>query len=218
MEHDRTAYSRPMVTVDAVVFTVRERGMEVLLVARKYPPFAGSYALPGGFVEPEEPLAVAATRELYEETGAKGIYLDQFHAFGDPGRDPRGHSVSIAFMALVDWRKVALRASDDAAEARWFPLGQLPKLAFDHNAIIEYALERLRALVRYRAVGVQIMPERFTLSELQELYEIILDETLKPGAFQKRLRAMDILENAGTQDDGEAEPYYTFRAGRVERL
>jgi 8-oxo-dGTP diphosphatase len=208
-----------MVTVDAVVFTVRERQMEVLLVARKYPPYAGNYALPGGFVEPEEPLAVAATRELYEETGAKGIYLDQFHAFGDPGRDPRGHSVSIAFMALVDWRKIELTASDDAAEARWFPLEQLPKLAFDHNAIIEYALERLRVLTRYKGVGVQILPERFTLRELQELYEIILDETLKPLAFSKRLRAMDILENAEAKPEDEGkEPFYTFRAGRVERL
>ena len=219
MEQRSCEHPRPMVTVDAAVFTVRERRMEVLLVARKYAPFAGSYALPGGFVEENEPLAVAATRELYEETGAKGVYLEQFHAFGDPGRDPRGHSVSIAFMALVDAGKISLNAADDAADACWFDVNQLPNLAFDHNAIIAHARDRLRTLTRYRGVGIQILPERFTLRQLQDLYEVILDETLKPSAFKKRLRAMDILEEVESAPQGGKEaPYCAFRAGRVERL
>lgn len=134
------AYPRPMVTVDAVVFTIRDGKRHVLLIERKHEPFAGSWALPGGFVEMDETLDAAVARELEEETGLKGVALEQFHTFGDPGRDPRGRSISVAYAGEVDWRRAALRAADDAASVRWFPLGALPPLAFDHRAIIEYAV------------------------------------------------------------------------------
>ena len=133
-------YPRPMVTVDAVVFTKREGRREVLLIERKHDPFAGTWALPGGFVDMDETLEQAAARELEEETGLRGVALEQCHTFGDPGRDPRGRSVSVAFAAEVDWRKHRPRGGDDAAQARWFPVDALPSLAFDHRDIVEYAV------------------------------------------------------------------------------
>jgi len=134
-------YPRPMVTVDAVVFTEREGRREVLLIQRKHEPYAGAWALPGGFVEMEETLETAAARELEEETGLHGVSLEQVYTFGDPGRDPRGRSISVAYVGEVDWCIQQPRGNDDAAEARWFPLDALPPLAFDHRAIVEYAVK-----------------------------------------------------------------------------
>jgi 8-oxo-dGTP diphosphatase len=133
-------YPRPRVAADAVVFTEKDGQRHVLLIQRKYEPFAGMWALPGGFVEMDETLETAAARELEEETGLHGVALKQFHAFGDPGRDPRDRSISIAYVGEVDWRQHAPRGGDDAAEARWFPLDALPDLAFDHRVIVEYAV------------------------------------------------------------------------------
>ncbi len=137
-------YPRPMVTVDAVVFTERDGRLEVLLIQRGRDPFAGYWALPGGFVEMDETLEAAARRELEEETGLRGVALEQLRAFGDPGRDPRGRSIAIAFAGEADWRVHAPRGADDAADARWFPVDALPPLAFDHREIVEYAVGRRR--------------------------------------------------------------------------
>lgn len=135
-------YPRPMVTVDAVVFTERAGERALLLIQRKHDPYAGCWALPGGFVEIEESLESAVHRELEEETGLHGAHLEQLRAFGAPDRDPRGRSISIAYSGKVDWRAHAPRGGDDAADARWFPLNALPPLAFDHRDIVEYAVAR----------------------------------------------------------------------------
>lgn len=133
-------YPRPMVTVDAVVFAMRDGALEVLLIERKNPPFQGTWALPGGFVEMDETLEEAVARELEEETGVRGVHLEQFHTFGDPGRDPRGRSISTAYWALVDSAACEVRADDDAADVRWFPAAALPELAFDHRVIVEHGV------------------------------------------------------------------------------
>jgi 8-oxo-dGTP diphosphatase len=133
-------YPRPMVTVDAVVFARQQARRVVLLVERGRNPFAGSWALPGGFVEMEETLETAVARELAEETGVTGVVLRQFHTFGDPGRDPRGRSISVAFVGETNAALHAPRGGDDAAAARWFPVDELPELAFDHCVIVEQAL------------------------------------------------------------------------------
>ena len=133
-------YPRPMVTVDAVVFTVRDGGRHVLLIRRANAPYAGYWALPGGFVDENEPLDRAIARELEEETGLTGVPLEQFHAFGDPGRDPRGHNICIAYVGEAGEGAAAPEGGDDASDARWFRVDALPPLAFDHARIIEYAL------------------------------------------------------------------------------
>lgn len=150
------SYPRPMVTVDAVVFALRSGQLSVLLVRRKNDPFAGQWALPGGFVDVDEPLDAAVQRELHEETGLSGIQLFQFHAFGDPGRDPRGRSISVAYLGIADAAQHAPRGHDDAAEAAWFPASRLPKLAFDHDEIVKHAVKRLQFLVTCAAAGITL--------------------------------------------------------------
>ena len=135
-------YPRPAVTVDIVLFCRAESDVEVLLIRRAREPFKGRWAFPGGFVDKDESLEHAASRELLEETGLTGIHLDQIGAFGDPGRDPRGHTVSIVFSAMLeDCRNAS--AADDAADAKWHSAIDPPKLAFDHNKILDLALERI---------------------------------------------------------------------------
>ncbi len=130
-------YPRPMVTVDAVILSLREGKRHVLLIRRARPPFLGAWALPGGFVEIDEPLEEAVARELAEETGLTGLELRQLHTFGDPGRDPRGRSISVAYWGEAP-PDATVAGGDDAAEAGWFPLDALPALAFDHDKIVKY--------------------------------------------------------------------------------
>lgn len=136
-------YPRPSVTVDMVIVT-REKKPRVLLIRRKHPPFVGKWAIPGGFVEMEETLEAAAQRELFEETTLRALKLEQLHTFGDPGRDPRGRVISVAYLALVDPRKLKPQAADDAAEVGWHDLTHPPALAFDHAKILACARQRLK--------------------------------------------------------------------------
>ena len=133
-------YPRPMVTLDAVVFSVNGGETKVLLIRRGNPPFEGQWALPGGFVEMDETLDAGVARELQEETGVSGVDLEQFYTFGNPGRDPRGRSITVAFMGYADAENCEVQGGDDAAEARWFPTNGLPPLAFDHADIVQRAL------------------------------------------------------------------------------
>ena len=137
-------YPRPMVTVDAAVFRKTERGMEVLLIKRGNYPYEGMWALPGGFVDMEETLEEAVVRELQEETGLSGIQLKQLHAFSEIHRDPRGRNISINFYGIADSKNTDVKGGDDAADARWFPVDQLPELAFDHIKVVEMALKKIQ--------------------------------------------------------------------------
>lgn len=136
-------YPRPMVTTDIVVFKKDAKGVKILLIERGNPPFEGQWALPGGFVDENEALKTAALRELKEETQLEGIELSQLHTFGNPGRDPRGHCISIVYMGWLTDEKQQVAAGDDAKEVRWFPINDLPQLAFDHKEIIALAITKL---------------------------------------------------------------------------
>lgn len=190
-------YPRLMVTVDVVIFTLRENDLQVLLVRRRNPPFAGMWAIPGGFVDIDEPLETAASRELEEETGVQGVYLEQFHTFGDPGRDPRGRIITVAYLALVRADEVQPRAGDDASEARWWSVSALPPLAFDHDRILACALEHLRRKREWPGVVAGLLPETFTLSQLQAAYEVILGEKLDRRAFRRKVLAAGVLQETG---------------------
>jgi 8-oxo-dGTP diphosphatase len=181
-------------TVDVVIFTVREGGLHVLLVRRGIEPFRGAWAVPGGFVLESESLEEAAFRELAEETGVRDVYLEQLYTFGDPGRDPRGRVVTVAYYALADRGRLALRAGSDAADARWWPVGALPEpVAFDHARILDHAVRRLRSKLEYTTVGFELLPERFTLAELQAVYEAILGRPLDKRNFRRSIEALDEL-------------------------
>ena len=188
-------YPRPAVTVDCVVFGLSktEEDLNVLLIQRHLPPFAGQWALPGGFIHQNEALEEAARRELLEETGVRGVFLEQLRAYGQPQRDPRGHTVTVAFYALVNLWDHQIRAATDAKAAQWWAMSQLPDLAFDHGLIVSDAIATLRASIRHRPIGFELLPLKFTLSQLQRLYEIVLDRPFDKRNFRKKLLKLDIL-------------------------
>ena len=204
-------------TADVVAFTMRQDDLAVLLIRRKSDPFKGSWALPGGFVNENEPLVRAAARELYEETSISGLKLEQLGAYGDPGRDPRGHTITVAFLSFVV-AEVTPTAKDDAAEAAWLPFRSLDigeaksktkakgkkkkePLAFDHARIIRHAHRRLvRHLddpVRDRAFD--IVPPRFTLAELRHLYEVVLGRELTAAIIKKHVVTRGLAVPAGAK-------------------
>src|SRR5712672_1873264 len=162
-------YPRAALTVDCVVFGFDEAELKVLLIERGLEPFKGKWALPGGFVRVDETLDEAARRELEEEAGLKNVFLEQLYTFGQVERDPRERVVSVAYYALVKLSDHRARAATDAANAEWFPVSKTPKLAFDHADILATALARLKAKVRYEPIGFELLPPKFTLTELQHL-------------------------------------------------
>jgi 8-oxo-dGTP diphosphatase len=153
------------VTVDIVIFTIRDSRLKVLLIKRGIAPFKDYMAIPGGFVLEDESLDTAALRELKEETGVDDVFLEQLYSFGDPKRDPRGRVVTIAYYALIPAGH-PIKAGSDASAAAWHDADDLPKLAFDHRRIVDYAVERLRNKLEYTTAGLKMVPEQFTLSEL----------------------------------------------------
>ncbi len=159
-------YPRPMVTVDAVVFSVNDGDLEVLLIKRGHAPFEGMWALPGGFVEIDESLDHAVTRELAEETGIADVPLKQFHTFGAIGRDPRGRVITVGYLGITDRRRHVPRAADDAAAVTWLPARRLPRLASDHNEMIDYAVRALSDLVRPPAFCRGWLPDTLPLEDL----------------------------------------------------
>ncbi len=214
-------YPRPALTVDAVVFGFDEGDLKVLLIQRDLEPFAGRWALPGGFVRVEETLDEAVLRELREETGLERVYLEQLYTFGEPGRDPRERVVTVAYYALVKLGDHRVRAATDARSAAWFPVCDLPGLAFDHEAIIEVALRRLKGKVRYEPVGFELLPAKFTLTQLQHLYEVVLETELDKRNFRKKLLAMGLLvETDEIEQDvaHRAARLYRFDEGRYRQL
>ena len=207
-------------TVDIVIFTLREGSLQVLLVKRGVPPFEGQYAIPGGFIRGDESLEEAALRELHEETGVRNVFLEQLYTFGDPKRDPRGRVITVAYYALIASDKLSLVAGADAAEAQWFPASGVPPLAFDHKSILDYALERLRNKLEYTTVGFQLLPEKFTLGELQAVYEAILGRPLDKRNFRRKLALLGILKPLREWRRTGRKPAQLFRfaAPRFEKL
>jgi len=208
------------VTVDIVIFTIQAGELKVLLVKRGVPPFSGQFAIPGGFVLESESLDQAALRELREETGVAEVYLEQLYSFGDPRRDPRGRVVTITYFALISAEHSELRAGTDAAAAAWFPVDAVPDLAFDHKKILDYAVERLRNKLEYTTVGFQLLPEKFSLSELQEVYEAILGKKLDKRNFRRKLTLLKILKPTSQyrRDGRKPARLYRFVAARFEKL
>jgi len=208
------------VTVDIVIFTLREGSLQVLLVKRGVLPFEGQYAIPGGFIRGDESLEEAALRELHEETGVRNEFLEQLYTFGDPKRDPRGRVITVAYYALIASDKLSLVAGADAAEAQWFPASSVPPLAFDHKSILDYALERLRNKLEYTTVGFQLLPEKFTLGELQAVYEAILGRPLDKRNFRRKLALLSILKPLREWQRTGRKPAQLFRfaAARFEKL
>jgi 8-oxo-dGTP diphosphatase len=212
-------YPHPAVTTDVVVFTVRADRLHLLLVRRRNPPFQGQWALPGGFLDIGEDLDACAQRELEEETGVSGVYLEQLFTFGRPGRDPRERVISVTYFALVPAQRISPRAASDAAEVDWFAIDRLPELAFDHAEIVTTAQRRLVAKLDYSTVAFQLLPETFTFSELQRVYESLLNSPLDKRNFRKRILALDqIEETGGLKRTGRHRPAREYRLKHPKRV
>jgi 8-oxo-dGTP diphosphatase len=213
-------YPHPAVTTDIVIFTVRDNQLKLLLIMRKGEPFQGKWALPGGFVQMDEDLETSARRELAEETGVSGVYLEQLYTFGAVNRDPRERVITVAYYALISSDKTVLQAATDAEAVGWFSMDDLPKLAFDHQQIVDKAHERLVAKLDYSTIAFQFLPKEFTLSELQDVYEIILREEMDRRNFRKWALALDQIEETGEMRcDGPHRPAKLYRVtnpGKVE--
>ena len=206
-------YPRPALTVDCVVFGMDEGDLKVLLIKRGLEPYQGKWALPGGFVRMEESLDEAARRELEEESGIRPSHLEQLYTFGEPGRDPRGRVVTVGYFALVKLSDHRVHAATDAREAAWFSVWDTPKLAFDHAEVLGTALQRLKGKVRYQPIGFELLPPKFTLTQLQRLYEVILERELDKRNFRKKILAMELLEELD-----EVEQDVSHRAARLYRF
>ena len=184
-------YPHPSVTTDCVIFGFDGQRLKVLLIRRGIDPYKGLWALPGGFLTPDETAEQGAARELKEETGFEASYLEQLRAYTAPGRDPRERVITIAFIALVKIADVC--GGDDAAEARWFATDEIPQLAFDHDLILRDALTRLREKIHFHPIGHDLLPEQFTMKELQTLYESILNVNFDRRNFAKKMIHIGIL-------------------------
>lgn len=216
-------YQRPRaaLTVDCVVFGVDEEGLKLLLVQRRHDPFRDCWALPGGFVGMEETTDQAALRELSEETGTRDVYLEQLYTFSGVDRDPRERVVSVAYYALVAPSDLKIRAGSDTKDVRWFHARELPELAFDHRDIVRVGLERLAGKVRYQPVGFELLPKKFTLSQLQRMYEHILGHSLDKRNFRRSFLKTGVLEALEEYQTGVAHrpsQLFRFNRGEYQRL
>ena len=206
-------FPRPALTVDCVVFGLDDEDLKVLLIQRDLDPFAGKWALPGGFVRMDESPDAAARRELVEEAGVSNVFLEQLYTFGDVERDPRGRVVTVAYYALVKLSEHAVRAATDARNAAWFAVDDAPALAFDHDRILETAYARLQGKLRYQPIGFELLPPKFTLTQLQQMYEKVLDRSLDKRNFRKKILGMGILRGLD-----EVETDVAHRAAQLFRF
>ncbi|MGA5517471.1 NUDIX hydrolase [Streptomyces pseudogriseolus] len=222
--YDKHAFEPFAVTVDLAVFTIREGALHVLLVERGQEPYAGRWALPGGFLRPDESAERAARRELGEETGltdVTGLHLEQLRTYSEPGRDPRMRVVSVAFAALLPDAPEA-HGGGDAARARWTPYHAARDLAFDHDRILADARDRIGAKLEYTGLATAFCPPEFTLGELQQVYETVWGTTLDRPNFRRKVLAtpgfVEAVPGAARLTGGRGKPAALYRAGTAAAL
>ncbi len=215
-------YPRPALTVDIVLFAMYQQQLQVLLIKRADAPFVGKWALPGGFVDMDETIDKAARRELEEETGLTKVFLEQLYTFGAVNRDPRDRVVSVAHFALINRDNHQIKSGSDASDAKWFDFDKIPKkLAFDHKQILKVAIERMRGKIRYQPIGFELLPKKFTLSQLQSFYETVLDRELDKRNFRKKILRMgllDPLEEREKSASGRPAQLYKFNRKKYNQL
>jgi 8-oxo-dGTP diphosphatase len=214
-------FPRAALAVDCVVFGLDVAELKVLLIQRELVPHRGAWALPGGFVRVDETLDAAARRELEEEAGVRDVFLEQLYTFGELGRDPRERVVTVAYYGLAKLSDHRVRAATDAMGVGWFSLAELPELAFDHEDIVAAARDRLRGKVRYAPIGFELLPPRFSLTQLQRLYEIVLGEELDKRNFRKKILSMELIVETDEVERGvrhRAARLYRFDRRKYDRL
>lgn len=219
MRNIKIKYKFAVIASDVVIFTVKEEKLNILLIKMKKKPYADYWAAPGGLVKPEESVDGAARRLLSDKTGVKNVYLEQLYTFGEVNRDPFGRVVSVSYFALIPSDGVRLKTTEEYADVKWFPIDKLPKLAYDHKKIIDYAFQRLKSKLEYTNVVYSLLPEEFTLGELQKMYEIILGRDLDKRNFRKKIFSLSLVEKTGHREIGISHrpaELYSFKNKKLE--
>jgi 8-oxo-dGTP diphosphatase len=217
MDTNYLRYEQPGITVDLVIFTVNDAKLKVLLVKRAEEPFAGSWSIPGGFLQIGESLEEAAIRVMKDKTGVKEVYLEQLYTFGAPDRDPRARVITVTYFALIPWKDLLQPESKKVIDLTWQPVDTLPGLAFDHTEILTYAVNRLRAKAGYSNIVYGLLPDQFRLSDLQKIYEIIINKKLDKRNFRKRMLATGLLKETGKKDiSGAHRPAMLYKFKKKE--
>jgi len=214
-------YPRPAVTTDCVIFGFDAGELKLLLIERGIDPYKGKWAFPGGFLSMEENADECARRELFEEAGIQNVFIEQLFTFSDVDRDPRGRVITVSYFALVKLSDYKIQAGDDAKSAKWFPISQVPPLAFDHDRILRVALNRLRGKIRYQPIGFELLPEKFTLPELQNLYETVLEMQLDRRNFRKKILDTGLLIDHQESVKGlphKGAKYFSFDKKKYQEL
>jgi 8-oxo-dGTP diphosphatase len=214
-------YPRPSVTTDCIIFGFDAGELKLLLVERGIEPFKGRWAFPGGFVQMDESTEEGARRELFEETGLENVFIEQLYTFSDVDRDPRGRVITVSYFALVKLSDYKVQAGDDAQKAEWFPISKVPPLAFDHDRILRVAMNRLRGKIRYQPIGFELLPEKFTIPELQNLYETVLEMQLDRRNFRKKILSTNLLIDHAESVKGvphKGARYYSFDYKKYKEL
>lgn len=208
-------------SVDAVVFGYEAGTISILLVKRKYEPFKGKWAIPGGFVLNNESLEEAVQRELKEETGIHINYLEQLYTFGNPERDPRNRVVSVAYFGLIKPSTFKIVADTDAEEVQWFKITDLPSLSFDHADILKLAINRLQGKITYEPIGFELLDEKFPFSDLEKLYSTLLGRTVDRRNFRKKILSLNILDELDekfSRGSGRPANLFKFNSKRYFQL
>lgn len=193
---DKNIILGPATAVDVLLFTIKNEKLNVLLIKISQGRYKGKWALPGGLVGLEDTLDEAVKKVLWIKAGIKGVYLEQLYAFGDVNRDSRGRSISVAYFALVDSDKFRPKTTDYYSNIQWEAADKLPIMAFDHKKIISYGIKRLRNKIEYTNIAYGLLPSEFTFTEMQQVYEIILGESLDKRNFRKKIKMLNIIETA----------------------
>ncbi|HBR81010.1 MAG: NUDIX hydrolase [Candidatus Uhrbacteria bacterium GW2011_GWE2_45_35] len=214
-----TAFNQRIgVAADAVIFTVDHGELKALLIQMKKTPFSGRWAMPGGLIENKETTRQAAERILKIQTGVKDVYLEQLQTFDDLKRDPNGRVLSVAYMALVPSGNIKLKTNDRYSDVRWWSIKKLPTLAYDHSEILKIAINRLRSKLEYTNIVWSLLPPEFTLTQLQNIYEIILDRDLDKRNFRRKILELGLVATTGKKIKGEAyrpAELYRFKQRRL---
>ena len=200
MNTKKSPYEQTGVTVDTVVLTIHDEKLKVLLIQRAEEPFAGLWSVPGGFLLQGETFEEAALRVMSEKTGVQDVYLEQLYTFGAPDRDPRARIITVTYFALILWKNLPQPESRKVADVAWYPVDALPKLAFDHCEILDFAVQRLRAKAGYSSIVYGLLPESFRLSDLQRIYEVIMDKKFDKRNFRKRMLGSGLLQETGKKE------------------
>ena len=206
-------YERPALATDCVIFGFDGGELKLLLIERKKEPFKNKWSLPGGFVFMDETTEECAKRILSEKAGIKNVFVEQLYTFSELDRDPRERIVSVSYFALLNKQQYEVIAGRDTLKAEWFELSKLPKLAFDHNKILKMAFQRLKGKVSYQPIGFELLDEKFTLTQLQALYEAILENEIDKRNFRKKILGMGFLKALNEKEKNvarKAAQYYSF--------